>query len=88
MIRQTFTAFAFVALGFSRDPGCGGVDNPDGGPNAPCTRSSDCGGNLVCSEGVCREPDGGHPERAEPFDSGNETENETPPVDDAGADGG
>ena len=61
MVRHSFATFAFVALGFSRDPGCGGVDDPDGGTNAPCTRHSDCGGGLVCSEGVCREPDAGAP---------------------------
>jgi hypothetical protein len=56
VVRQGFAAVALVALGFSRDPGCGGVDDPDGGTNAPCTRSPDCGGSLVCLEGVCREP--------------------------------
>lgn len=59
MVRQSFAAVALVALGFSRDPGCGGVDDPDGGPNAPCTRSSDCGDGLLCLEGVCRERDAG-----------------------------
>ena len=58
VLRQ-LTAVAFVALGLSRDPGCGGVDDPEGGPNAPCTRTSDCRTRLVCLEGVCREPDAG-----------------------------
>lgn len=58
VLRQGFAAFAFVALRFSGAPGCGGVDNPQGGTNAPCTRSSDCGGSLACLAGVCRDPDG------------------------------
>ena len=44
-----------MALGFGREPGCGGVDAPNGKTNAPCTRSSDCGGGLSCIEGVCRD---------------------------------
>lgn len=57
MVRQTAFAFALVALGASRDPGgCGGVDAPQGGTNAPCTRHSDCKGELRCSEGVCIDP--------------------------------
>lgn len=57
MVRQTAFAFAFVALGLSRDPGgCGGVDDPQGGTNAPCTRNSDCRSGLKCSEGVCIDP--------------------------------
>ena len=59
MFRQSFAAVTLVALGWVREPGCGGIDDPNGGTNAPCTRSSDCGGGLVCSEGVCREPDAG-----------------------------
>jgi hypothetical protein len=50
------------ALGFSsgsRDPGCGGADSPSSGPNAPCTRTKDCGGDLVCTEGVCTQADSG-----------------------------
>lgn len=57
MVRQTAFAFALVALGVSRDPGgCGGVDDPQGGTNAPCTRNSDCRSGLRCSEGVCVDP--------------------------------
>jgi hypothetical protein len=57
-------AFALVSLsalglGGARDPGCGGSDSPESGPNAPCTRTKDCGGNLVCTEGVCTDPDSG-----------------------------
>jgi hypothetical protein len=81
VVRQTFAAVAFVALGFARDPGgCGGVDTPNGGPNAPCTRSSDCGGKLVCLEGVCREPDRGVRDA--------ETESSASTPEDAGHDGG
>jgi hypothetical protein len=50
------------ALGFARgarDPGCGGADSPSSGPNAPCTRTKDCAGDLVCREGVCTEADSG-----------------------------
>ena len=88
MVRQTLAALAFVALGSASDPGCGGVDGPDGGTNAPCTRSSDCGGSLVCSEGVCREPDAGGQVPNGSRDSGTEREASAPPVGDAGDDGG
>jgi hypothetical protein len=54
-------AVAFAALGLSRDPGCGGVGDPAGLPNAPCTRTKDCSAGLVCVEGVCSEPDAGEP---------------------------
>jgi len=83
VLRQSFAAFALVALGFSKDPGCGGVDDPDGGTNAPCTRSSDCGGSLVCSEGVCREPDAGHESTAS-RDSSTAPDSSAPQVVDAG----
>ena len=53
------TAFALVALGLSRDPGCGDVADQKRGANGPCTRNDDCGGGLVCLEGVCRDPDAG-----------------------------
>jgi hypothetical protein len=49
-------ALVVVVLGVVRDPGCNSVDDPSGGPNAPCTRSNDCAKGLVCSEGVCRDP--------------------------------
>jgi len=87
VVRQSFAAFALVALGFSRDPGCGGVDDPDGGPNAPCTRSSDCGGSLVCLEGVCREPDAGQGSNGG-RDSGPDRDSSALPAGDAGDDGG
>jgi hypothetical protein len=70
VVRQGFVAAVVVALGFARDPGCGGVDDPDGGTNAPCTRSSDCGGSLVCLEGVCREPASGSSGNPTPKDGG------------------
>jgi len=62
VIRNAVVAIAlasFSAFGFGRDPGCGGADSPSSGPNAPCTRTKDCGGDLVCMEGVCTEPDSG-----------------------------
>ena len=55
---SVITAVTF-AFGMLRDPGCGGVDDPEGGPNAPCTRSSDCKIGLACSQGVCTGPDAG-----------------------------
>lgn len=73
-VRASLAAMAFVGLGLTgasgRDPGCGGVNDPQGGPNAPCTRSSDCGGGLVCLEGVCRDRDAGP---LSPTDSGTDT---------------
>ena len=56
MIRQALAAKLVtvgIALGLSHDPGCGGVDSPASGVNAPCTRSKDCKGDLVCEKGVC-----------------------------------
>lgn len=58
MVRKG-VAIAFVAFGLSRDPGCGASPEPSGGENAPCTRTRDCSGGLVCMQGVCVEPDGG-----------------------------
>lgn len=73
MAKSTVVLAALVAggLGLARNPGCGEVEHAQGAPNAPCTRTSDCGPGLVCLEGVCREPDGGAP----------------PSASDAGADG-
>ncbi|MBX3217550.1 MAG: hypothetical protein KF850_36300 [Labilithrix sp.] len=81
MVRQSFAAVALVALGFARGPGCGGLDDPEGGPNAPCTRSSDCGGALVCLAGVCREP-GDDDDTSR--DAGGEGESPAPALEDAG----
>ena len=53
MVRAGAFAVVAVALGLSREPGCSGVDDPQGGKNAPCTRDSDCKSGLECSEGVC-----------------------------------
>ena len=50
---------AFALAGLLREPGCGGEDHPENGPNAPCTRKDDCKERLTCSEGVCKEPDAG-----------------------------
>lgn len=57
MVRSALTTFSLVAIGLARDPGCGDVEHPNGGPNAPCTRQADCSGDLVCAEGVCTGPD-------------------------------
>ncbi|MCW5831545.1 MAG: hypothetical protein KIS78_03725 [Labilithrix sp.] len=81
MVRQSFGAVALVALRLARGPGCGDLGDPEGGPNAPCTRSSDCGGALVCSAGVCREP--GDDDDAS-RDSGSEGEPPAPGLEDAG----
>jgi hypothetical protein len=48
-----------------RDPGCNSVDDPTGGANAPCTRSNDCVKGLVCSEGVCRDPNAPPPKETD-----------------------
>ena len=56
VVRAGAFAVIAVALGLSREPGCSGVDDPQGGKNAPCTRDSDCRSGLECSEGVCVEP--------------------------------
>jgi len=45
-----------IALAALRGPSCGS-DTPAGGPNAPCTRSSDCENELACLQGVCISPD-------------------------------
>jgi hypothetical protein len=59
MGRGAIIAVGAIAFGMLRDPGCGGVDDPEGGPNAPCTRSSDCESGLTCMQGVCTGPDAG-----------------------------
>ena len=82
MLRNV-VAYGVVSLGalaLGRDPGCGGADSPSSGVNAPCTRSKDCSGGLVCMEGVCTERDAG----ALPADSGVGTA----PAGDAADDGG
>ncbi len=63
MLRNV-VAYGVVSLGalaLGRDPGCSGSDSPSSGVNAPCTRTKDCNGGLVCMEGVCTEPDSGAP---------------------------
>ncbi len=50
--------FLLVALGALRDPSCG-TDTPAGGPNAPCTRDSDCQSGLTCTAAGCVAVDAG-----------------------------
>jgi hypothetical protein len=47
-----------VSLGALREP-CGTEEGSQLGPNAPCTRSSDCAKDLSCIGGVCSPGDGG-----------------------------
>jgi hypothetical protein len=80
-VLRNVVAYGVVSLGalaLGRDPGCGGSETPSSGVNAPCTRSKDCTGALVCTEGVCAEPDSG----LTPTDAG------TTPPGDAADDGG
>ena len=59
MIRGAFLlGFALAGLA-ARDSGCGGVDSPTNGENAPCTRDKDCRDGFTCKEGVCVPPDAG-----------------------------
>jgi hypothetical protein len=62
------TLFLLVALGALRDASCG-TDTPAGGPNTPCTRSSDCRGGLTCTPGGCVAADAAVPDGG-PGDSG------------------
>ena len=41
-----------LSVSVLRDMACG-TENPSAGPNAPCTRTSDCTGGLSCVGGVC-----------------------------------
>jgi hypothetical protein len=60
-----------IALAALRGPSCGS-DTPASGPNAPCTRSSDCENELACLQGVCLSPDASPqpPVPKHPADSG------------------
>ena len=58
-----------VVLAALQNPACGS-DTPAGGPNAPCTRSSDCEGELACVQGVCTTPDAGPTAVLHPGDAG------------------
>ncbi len=58
MVRQS-VALSLFTLGLARGAGCGGVGDPAGGANAPCTRTKDCTEGLACVEGVCTGPDAG-----------------------------
>lgn len=80
MLRQAVALS--LALGILRGPGCGDVDSPSNGPNAPCTRDRDCREPLVCAQGVCVTADSGAgADDAGPGDSGH------PSALDAGGDG-
>jgi hypothetical protein len=52
-------ALATIFVGLLRGPGCGEVDSPEYGANAPCTRNKDCAGDLACVQGVCVSPSQG-----------------------------
>ncbi|MEO7112336.1 MAG: hypothetical protein ABI183_17960 [Polyangiaceae bacterium] len=49
-------ALATIFVGLLRGPGCGEVDSPEYGANAPCTRNKDCAHDLACVQGVCVSP--------------------------------
>jgi hypothetical protein len=59
-LKVLLLAVAPIALAALRGPSCG-ADTPAGGPNAPCTRSSDCENELACLQGVCVSPDAAPP---------------------------
>jgi len=52
-LRAVVVLVAFSAL---RDPSCG-TNTTAGGPNAPCTRTSDCESTLSCIGGMCAQAD-------------------------------
>lgn len=81
VVRFLFAVLALVALGSGGVAACAGIDDPDGGPNAPCTRTSHCGGGLVCIEGVCREPDGGAAPDASGSDGSADSDADAAPID-------
>jgi hypothetical protein len=56
LVIRELTAAA-ILVGILRGPGCGEVDSPENGANAPCTRDSDCVSSLVCAQGVCVSPE-------------------------------
>jgi hypothetical protein len=71
VVHKALLLAAPLALAALRGPSCGS-DTPASGPNAPCTRSSDCENALACQQGVCVTPDGAPPLMlpARPPDSG------------------
>lgn len=58
MVRTALVVMV-MSLGLGRELGCSNADTLSGALNAPCTRSKDCGGSLVCSQGVCSTDDAG-----------------------------
>lgn len=58
--RALLLVVAPIALAALRGPSCGS-DTPASGPNAPCTRSSDCDKDLACMQGVCVSRDSAVP---------------------------
>ena len=63
--RLVVALVASVALAALRASSCDS-DRPRLGPNAPCTRSSDCEVELMCLQGLCAPPDAGDAERRTP----------------------
>jgi hypothetical protein len=60
-----------IVLSALHAPSCG-ADTPAGGPNAPCTRSSDCENELACLGGFCTSADAAStlPASSHPADAG------------------
>jgi hypothetical protein len=82
-VLRNVVAYGIISLGalaLGREPGCGGSESPSSGVNAPCTRSKDCNQGLLCTEGVCAEPDSG----VTPADAGSDSASPRDAADDGG----
>lgn len=82
-----FVCSAHLLLG--SESGCGGGSDKKGA-GEPCTRTSQCMGDLVCTAGMCSLPseDGGRDD-AGPSDAGSTDAGAAPDASiDAGSDGG